>query len=55
LNPELRNCYNAYISPNIEDNVLDFDNSLGKLIDLLIPFEKDAVSVSKVKNTREGG
>ena len=39
----------------VEDTILDLDNPLGELVDLLISFEKDDVSVSKVKTTREGG
>ncbi len=38
----------------VEDNVLDFDDPLRKLVNLLIPFEKGAVSVGKVETTREG-
>ncbi len=38
----------------VEDNILDFDDPLGKFVNLLIPFKKDAVSVGKVETTREG-
>ena len=38
----------------VEDNVFDINDPFRRLIYLLIPFEEDAVSVCKIKNTREG-
>jgi hypothetical protein len=39
----------------VEEDVLDFDNSFGELVDFLVPFEEDAIPVGKVENTQEGG
>ncbi len=39
----------------VEDNILDFDDPLRKLINLLISFKKDASSVGKIETTRKGG
>jgi hypothetical protein len=39
----------------VEDNILDLDIPSGKLVYFLVLFEEDAVSVSEIKNTPEGG
>ena len=39
----------------VEDDVLNVDDPLEKLVHFLIPFKKYAVPVGEVKNTREGG
>ena len=38
----------------VEDEVFDLNDPLGRLIYLLVLFEEDAISVCKIKNTREG-
>ena len=38
-----------------EDDVLNVDDSFGKLVHFLVPFKKDVVPVGKVNNTRKGG
>ncbi len=38
----------------VEDDVLNFNNSLGELVYFLVPFTEDTVPVGKVENTREG-
>ncbi len=39
----------------VEDDVFDLNDPLWRLIYLLVPFEEDAISVCKIKNSREGG
>ena len=39
----------------VEDNIVYVDDSFRRLIHFLVPFEKDAVPVGKVKNTGKGG
>ena len=39
----------------VEDDVLNVNNPFGKLVHFLVQFEKYAVPVGEVKNTREGG
>ena len=39
----------------VEDDFLNVDDPFGKLVHFLVPFEKDAVPVGEVKNTRKGG
>jgi hypothetical protein len=38
----------------VEGDVLNLDDPFGKLVNFLVPFEKDAIPVGEVKNTREG-
>ena len=39
----------------VEDDVYELNDPLGRLIYLLVPFEENAISVCKIKNTQEGG
>jgi hypothetical protein len=36
----------------VEDDVLNVDDPFGTLVHFLVPFEKDAIPVGKVNNTR---
>jgi hypothetical protein len=39
----------------VDGNVLNLNNPFRKVIHFLVSFEKDAIPVGEVKNTRKGG